>query len=138
MIIRNSRRVLQYPKNENHIMSSIVIKKIIKHGQTYKAIIDKFPEIKRVSEVVAEKIGGIGALNIQLRIDDDDNCPKIIEINPRFSASCPMRTVAGINEPDIISRNTIFDEDVKVTDHQSLICLRYWNETYLDLKNSMK
>jgi carbamoyl-phosphate synthase large subunit len=121
-------------------MSSIVIKKILKHGQTYKAIIDNFPEIKKVSESVAEKIGGIGALNIQLRIDEDDNKAKIIEINPRFSASCPMRTIAGINEPDIVAKNTLFDEFVRITEHQSLLCLRYWNETYLDLDrfNDMK
>ncbi|MEJ7642639.1 MAG: ATP-grasp domain-containing protein [Candidatus Nitrosocosmicus sp.] len=127
-------------KNGKQIMSSIVIKKILKHGQTYKAIIDNFPEIKKVSESVAEKIGGIGALNIQLRIDEDDNKAKIIEINPRFSASCPMRTIAGINEPDIVAKNTLFDEYVKITEHQSLLCLRYWNETYLDLGrfNDMK
>ena len=125
-------------KAGKQIMSSIVIKKILKHGQTYKAIIDKFPEIKEVSENVAKKIGGTGALNIQLRIDDDDDKAKIIEVNPRFSATCPMRTVAGINEPDIISRNTIFDESIKITDYQSLLCLRYWNETYLDLENFNK
>ncbi len=127
-------------KNGKQIMSSIVIKKILKHGQTYKAIIDNFPEIKKISESVAEKIGGIGALNIQLRIDEDDNKAKIIEINPRFSASCPMRTIAGINEPDIVAKNTLFDEFVKITGHQSLLCMRFWNETYLDLDrfNDMK
>ncbi len=122
-------------KYGKQIMSSIVIKKILKHGQTYKAIIDKYPEIKKISECVAEKIGGVGALNIQLRIDDDDGKAKIIEINPRFSASCPMRTVAGINEPDIVAKNTLYDEFLKITEHQSLLCLRYWNETYLDLDN---
>ena len=127
-------------KNGKQIMSSIVIKKILKHGQTYKAIIDNFPEIKKESESVAEKIGGIGALNIQLRIDEDDDKAKIIEINPRFSASCPMRTIAGINEPDIVAKNTLFGEYVKITEHRSLLCLRYWNETYLDLGkfNDMK
>lgn len=121
-------------KNGKGIMSSIVLKKILKHGQTYKAIIDKYPKIKEVSEITAKKMGGIGAINIQLRIDDDDNDAKIIEINPRFSASCPMRTVAGINEPDIVIRNTLYNEDIKITDYQSLLCLRYWNETYLDLE----
>lgn len=127
-------------KDGKQIMSSIVIKKILKHGQTYKAMIDNFPEIKKVSESVAEKIGGVGALNIQLRIDEDDNKAKIIEINPRFSASCPMRTIAGINEPDIVAKNTLFNEYVNITEHRSLLCLRYWNETYLDLDrfNEMK
>ncbi|HEY6534232.1 MAG TPA: ATP-grasp domain-containing protein [Candidatus Nitrosocosmicus sp.] len=121
-------------KNGNHIMSSISMKKILKHGQTYKALIDNFSEIRTISEITAKKIGGIGAINIQLRIDDDDGQAKIIEINPRFSASCPMRTVAGINEPDIVIRNTLFDEEIRIMEYQSLLCLRYWNESYIELE----
>jgi carbamoyl-phosphate synthase large subunit len=127
-------------RNGLETMSSIVIKKILKHGQTYKAIIDDYPEIKKISEETAKKIGGIGAINIQLRVDVDDNNDKakIIEVNPRFSATCPLRTVAGINEPDIVMRNTLFGENIKIMDYKSLICLRYWNETYLDLERFME
>jgi carbamoyl-phosphate synthase large subunit len=127
-------------KNGLEVMSSIVIKKLLKHGQTYKAIIDDYPEIKRISEETAKKIGGIGAINIQLRVDvdDDNDKAKIIEINPRFSATCPLRTVAGINEPDIVVRNTLFGDNIKFMEYQSLICLRYWNETYLDLESFKK
>ena len=123
-------------RNGMEVMSSIVIKKLLKHGQTYKAIIDHYPEIKEISEETAKKIGGIGAINIQLRVDvdDDNDKAKIIEVNPRFSATCPLRTVAGINEPDIVVRNTLFGENIKITEYRSLICLRYWNETYLDLE----
>ena len=70
-----------------------------------------------------------------MRIDEEDNDAKIIEINPRFSASCPMRTIAGINEPDIVIRNTLFDENIKITNYNSYYVYRYWNETYLDLKS---
>ena len=49
-----------------------------------------------------------------------------------------MRTVAGINEPDIMIRNTIFNEKIKIKDHRRLVCFRYWNETYLDLKEFNK
>lgn len=125
-------------KSGQNIMSGIVIKKSLKHGQTYKAFIDKFPEIREISETTAKKIGGIGAINIQLRVDLDDNKAKIIEINPRFSASCPMRTVAGVNEPDIVSRNILFDENIKIKDYNSLLCLRYWNETFISLKDYEK
>jgi carbamoyl-phosphate synthase large subunit len=127
-------------KNGLEVMSSIVIKKLLKHGQTYKAIIDDYPEIKRISEETAKKIGGIGAINIQLRVDvdDDNDKAKIIEINPRFSATCPLRTVAGINEPDIVVRNTLFGDIIKIMEYRSLICLRYWNETYLDLESFKK
>ena len=125
-------------KSGQNIMSSIVLKKILKHGQTYKALIDQFPEIQEISETTAKKIGGIGAINIQLRIDLDDNKAKIIEINPRFSASSPMRAAAGVNEPDIVLRNILFDESIKIDKYKSLLCLRYWNESYIDLQEYEK
>lgn len=125
-------------KDDNQIMSLISLKKILKHGQTYKAFIDKYPKVESICRKVIGKLGAVGPINIQSRIDLDDNQVKILEINPRFSASCPMRTVAGINEPDIMIRNTIFDEKIKIKDHSRLVCLRYWNETYLDLKEFNK
>ena len=119
-------------KDNNQIMSTITLKKILKHGQTYKAFIDKYPKVTKVCNQIAKKLRTFGPLNIQSRIDVDDNQVKIIEINPRFSASGPMRTVAGVNEPDIMVRNVLFNENVKIQDHKSLVCFRYWNETYID------
>lgn len=116
------------------IMSSITLRKVLKHGQTYKAYIDKFPKVEKICNQIAHSLGAYGPVNIQTRVDADDNKVKIIEINPRFSASCPMRTVAGINEPDIIVRNVLYNEKIKIEKYRHLICMRYWNETYLDKK----
>jgi len=116
------------------IMSSITLRKVLKHGQTYKAYIDKFPKVEKICNQIAHSLGAYGPINIQTRVDTDDNKVKIIEINPRFSASCPMRTVAGINEPDIIVRNVLYNEKIKIEKYRHLICMRYWNETYLDKK----
>lgn len=127
-------------KDGKNILSSIVIKKMLKHGQTYKAIIDRFPKLRKISEDIAKKTGAIGPINIQIRIDPDDDKPKVLEINPRFSATCPMRTSAGINEPHITIKNFLFNEKLNLNQYKSLICMRYWNETYIDLKefNQMK
>jgi carbamoyl-phosphate synthase large subunit len=119
-------------KDRNQIMSTITLKKILKHGQTYKAFIDKYPNVTKVCNQIAKKLRTFGPINIQSRIDADDNQVKIIEINPRFSASGPMRTVAGVNEPDIMVRNVLFNENIKTKDHKSLVCFRYWNETYIE------
>ncbi len=119
-------------RDKNQIMSTITLKKILKHGQTYKAFIDKYPKVTKVCNQIAKKLKTFGPLNIQSRIDMDDNQVKIIEINPRFSASGPMRTIAGVNEPDIMVRNVLFNEVVKPQEHKSLVCFRYWNETYID------
>lgn len=120
------------------IMTSITLKKIIKHGQTYKAFIDKYPRVENVCKKVAEKLDTVGPINIQTRIDPDDNKIKIIEINPRFSASCPMRTAAGINEPDIMIRNVLFNEQIRIKNQTQLVCMRYWDETYLELSEYKK
>jgi len=121
-------------KDRNQIMSTITLKKILKHGQTYKAFVDKYPKVTKVCNKIAKKLKTFGPLNIQSRIDTDDNQVKIIEINPRFSASGPMRTVAGVNEPDIMVRNVLFNEHIKTGDYKSLVCFRYWNETYIEKK----
>ena len=112
-----------------YTMSSISIRKIVKNGQTYKAFIDSFESIRRSAEEVALKLGTRGAINIQAKLQRNE--PKVFEINPRFSATCPMRSAAGINEPDIVFRNLVLGEDIKVDAYKRLICMRYWNEVYV-------
>ncbi len=113
-----------------YVMSSVAIQKTLKNGQTYKAFIDDYKEVRRSSEEAALKLGARGAINIQAKLLE--NRPKIFEINPRFSATCPMRSVAGINEPDIVFRNSVLGEEIKVRSYRKLVCMRYWNEVYTD------
>jgi carbamoyl-phosphate synthase large subunit len=116
-------------RNGRYAMSSISIKKVIKHGQTYKAFIDDYHDVRRSAEQVALKLGAAGPINVQTRLEGYS--PELIEINPRFSATCPMRAAAGVNEPDIVFRNAVLGEEVKVDSYERLVCMRYWNEVYL-------
>ena len=116
-------------RNRRYAMSSISIKKTIKHGQTYKAFIDDYRDVRRSAEQVALKLGAAGSINVQARMEGD--LPAVIEINPRFSATCPMRAAAGVNEPDIVFRNAVLGEEVKVDGYERLVCMRYWNEVYV-------
>jgi carbamoyl-phosphate synthase large subunit len=110
-------------------MSSISIKKVIKHGQTYKAFIDDYRSVRRSAEDVALKLGAAGPVNVQAKMEGDS--PIVFEINPRFSATCPMRAAAGVNEPDVVFRNAVLGEEVKIDGYDRLVCMRYWNETYV-------
>jgi carbamoyl-phosphate synthase large subunit len=123
-------------KRGKRVMSSIAMRRTLKGGQTYKGIIDDFPEVRKVAEEIALALGARGAVNIQSRMEE--GVSKAFEINPRFSASCPMRAVAGVNEPDIVTRNTLFGEEVTVKDYERLMCMRYWNEVYLPLSTLEK
>ncbi|HEY6950305.1 MAG TPA: carbamoyl-phosphate synthase large subunit, partial [Nitrososphaeraceae archaeon] len=64
--------------------------------------------------------------------------PKIFEINARFSATLPLRAVAGINEPDIVFRNMVLGENIKMKNYKKLVCMRYWNEVYVPLSTYRK
>lgn len=143
-------------KNRTYTMSSIAIRKYLKGGQTYKAFIDDYPMVRLSAENVAEKLGATGAVNIQakyvpneevtsssqsaaefeprnLNESFQDGRMKIFEINPRFSSTCPLRSYAGINEPDIVFRNAVFNEKIEqVSNCRRLVCMRYWNEVYVD------
>jgi len=116
-------------KTGKSIMSSISMRKTLKQGQTYKAFIEDFGDIRKSAEETALKFGCRGSINIQAKLVE--NKPKIFEINPRFSATCPIRAVAGINEPDIIFRNFVLGEQIKIDTYQKLVCMRYWNEVYI-------
>ncbi|HYL65648.1 MAG TPA: ATP-grasp domain-containing protein [Nitrosopumilaceae archaeon] len=112
-----------------NVMASISMRKTLKQGQTYKAFVDDFHDVRRSAEETALKFGCRGSINIQAKMIE--NTPKIFEINPRFSATCPIRAVAGINEPDIVFRNFVLGEEIKIDAYQKLVCMRYWNEVYV-------
>ena len=114
----------------NRVISSVSIQKYLKFGQTYKALIDDFIEIRKLSEKISLTLGARGAVNIQSKLSDGIN--KVFEINPRFSATCPMRAVAGINEPDLHYRNAVLGQTIKLNSYKKLICMRYWNEVYVE------
>ncbi len=111
------------------VMSSIAIRRTLKGGQTYKAFIDEFPEVRKAAEQVAVGLGGAGPINVQARMEKGE--PKAFEINPRFSASCPIRAAAGVNEPDILYRNLVLGESIQTKGYERMVCLRYWNEVYV-------
>jgi carbamoyl-phosphate synthase large subunit len=58
----------------------------------------EFEPVKKTAEAIAQKLGSIGPLNIQGRWNGSDFVP--FEINPRFSGTTPMRSLAGFNEPE--------------------------------------
>jgi carbamoyl-phosphate synthase large subunit len=121
-------------RNARYVMSSISMRKLIKNGQTHKAFIDDYQNVRRSAESVSLRLGTGGAVNVQTKVEQIAEEPQVIEINPRFSATCPMRAVAGINEPDIVFRNAVLGEEIKVTSYERLFCARYHNEVYVPLE----
>ncbi len=68
--------------------------------------IDAYPEICEVAIDIANRLGSSGPLNIQGRVTSDGRFMPF-EINPRFSASTFLRTLAGFNEVDYFVRHAM-------------------------------
>lgn len=90
-------------------------KGLISSGYSQGLIAD-FKHIRRQAERIAVAAGSRGPLNIQGRVRNGVLVP--FEINPRFSASTYLRTLAGFNEVDLflqhlISGNVSFDQPIR-------------------------
>ncbi|MFN5169122.1 MAG: ATP-grasp domain-containing protein [Cyclobacteriaceae bacterium] len=82
-------------------------KGLISSGYSQGLIAD-FPEIRRQAELIAQAVKSRGPLNVQGRVRNGVLIP--FEINPRFSASTYLRTMAGFNEVDFFLRHLIKGE----------------------------
>lgn len=74
---------------------------LISSGYT-QGYVGDYQGIREQSEEIARKLGSTGPLNIQGRVRNGKFVP--FEINPRFSASTFLRTLAGFNEVDLYLR----------------------------------
>lgn len=74
-----------------------------------QGLIEDFPAVRKQAEKIASLLGSMGPMNIQGRLRDGILIP--FEINPRFSASTYLRTMAGFNEIDIFLRYLLLGEE---------------------------
>lgn len=91
--------------------------------------IDNFPEVRSQCEVIARALGSTGPLNIQGRLRGSEFVP--FEINPRFSASTHLRSLAGFNELDIYLRSMLNEEVSGLTNIRKGWYLRSLTEKYV-------
>jgi len=103
----------------------IVMRRILRFGDTYQAFVVRDDQIEAVVRSTAERLKPFGPCNFQLRLRD--GCPYIFEINARCSGTTAARSLAGFNEPRMTveylysGRNPSFEV-------REISILRYWNE----------
>jgi carbamoyl-phosphate synthase large subunit len=96
-----------------------------------QGLIEEFPRVCAQAEALAEALGSRGPLNIQGRVRDGVLYP--FEINPRFSASSYLRTMAGFNEADLYLRSVLEGEAVARPTLRPGVYLRSLSEQYIPL-----
>jgi len=108
---------------------TIVMRRILRDGDTYKAFVVTNPVIHAHVKAVAEALKPFGPCNFQLRMVDEK--PYIFEINPRCSGTTYCRALAGFNEP-LMTINYLIHNDVPLYEIQEVTFLRYWKELMIE------
>ncbi|NGX57101.1 MAG: Carbamoyl-phosphate synthase large chain [Candidatus Anoxychlamydiales bacterium] len=106
-------------KNKKHLISS---------GYSQGEFINS-KELNIQAEHIAQSIQSTGPLNIQARIKNNILYP--FEINPRFSATTYLRTLAGFNEIDIYLQYLFTNKLPNNINIKTGFCLRSLTEQFI-------
>lgn len=91
--------------------------------------------IQEFCEDLAKRLGSRGPLNIQLRVHD--NNLYVFEIHPRFSGTTAIRASAGFNEPDILLRNHLWDEEFgRLNYRENLMAIRAFEHVLVPMDDT--
>jgi len=71
-------------------------------GASTYAVSVKFPRLVEMAEALLTSIGWYGSANIEFKIDQRDNVPKLMEVNPRLWGSLQLAISSGINIPYLL------------------------------------
>lgn len=118
-----------YKSRSRDFIETIVFKRSLGAGLTYKAEVVFDNEIAKVCRRLAESFDIWGPFNVQLRRTETGI--KIFEVNLRPSSSVAMRTFFGFNELDLCLRDTLLTEELPRPSIRAGTALRYWDEIYL-------
>jgi carbamoyl-phosphate synthase large subunit len=112
---------------EGRCDASIVVRRELRDGNTYRAFVDQYPDLNRVVRDMAEALGPHGPVNFQFGVRDGR--VRVFEINARFSGTTPVRALAGFNEVEMTLRHLILGEKIIQPDIESIVVLRHLSDT---------
>lgn len=110
----------------------ITIKRWLRNGDTYKAVIKRNPNIESFISIVGKKLKIYGPCNFQLR--KSKNKLKIFEINARFSGTTGIQSFLGFNVFNVLIQKLFFNRPIKKLSFKNAYVFRYWNEVFTDEK----
>ncbi len=114
---------------DGHCAGAIVLRRILRDGDTYKAFVERDAMLEAFVMDVANRLQPFGPCNFQLRTRD--GVPYIFEFNGRCSGTTYCRALAGFNEPRMIA-DFILKGTVPAFEVRPITVLRYWKELVVD------
>lgn len=106
--------------------ASIIMKRDLRDGNTFRAYAQPYSEMNRYIEKVAEKLNAYGPVNMQYRLSGGK--VKIFEINGRFSGTTHFRTLSNVNEVEMCLNYILFGQEIVQPQISQVKILRYYDE----------
>lgn len=115
------------------VLGSVTNWRTMKKGIPFNVVVKDYPEINEVAISIVEwlirEYDYIGPCNIQSKYGS------IFEINPRFSGSTVIRSVAGFNGPNVLVQSFVYNVSDEMLKRQlsvnELVETKYLDEIYL-------
>ncbi|WP_299449985.1 ATP-grasp domain-containing protein [uncultured Serinicoccus sp.] len=83
------------------------------------------PELVAAGRAVAERIGVVGVVNVQVR-RAADGTPALLEVNPRFPGTMSLTRAAGIDMPRLAAQAALGADLPKSLDFTEVAVVRHW------------
>ena len=116
---------------DGDVAASIVMRRDLRDGNTYRAYVDDYPECHDYVQAMARALKPHGPANFQFR-RDASGTPRLFEINARFSGTTPMRMLAGFNEVEMCLRKLLYNEPIVSPPVRKGVILRFLQEQFVE------
>lgn len=116
--------------------ASIVMRRELRDGNTFKAFVDAYPELNQQVQAFANALKAFGPANFQFRLVN--GVAKVFEINSRFSGTTPLRMHAGFNELEMTLKYLFFGTPIVQPPARKLTIMRHWTETVINSGDLIK
>jgi carbamoyl-phosphate synthase large subunit len=112
---------------EGQEIVSIVMRRDLRDGNTYRAFAEPFSELNNAVAGFAHALKAFGPANFQFRLDAEGR-PRVFEINGRFSGTTPLRALVGFPEVEMCVRHLLDGEPLRQPEIKPMTILRHWSE----------
>ena len=116
---------------DNSLLAVVPKEAADKRGITQVGITRAVPAIDELCRAITRELAPNGPYNVQLILGDDD-VPRVIEINPRYSTTMALTLASGVNEVDAVLRHARGEDPGPLAFIPDLMMLRYTAQIYVN------
>lgn len=114
--------------------SVILRRRLSREGATQVAVwVERDPAVTECVDAIFWALKPVGPTNIQIR--KEDGRAYLLEINPRISSTCSVRTAIGYNEPEMCVRYFLLGQECVASPKRALKVVRFIEDHIIEAQD---